>query len=85
MKQHKVVVYTMEYCPYCVRAKQLLTQRQIPFREILVPEDDDTQWDELYRKSGMRTMPQIFYGDRLIGGYTDLAALDRADGLNSLK
>lgn len=85
MTQPQVIVYTMEFCPYCVRAKQLLTQRGVPFREILVPEDDDAQWDELYKRSGLRTMPQIFHGERLIGGYTDLSALDRRDSLASLK
>lgn len=84
MGQKKVIVYTMENCPYCVRAKQLLKQKGIQFEEILVPEKDDAQWEALYQKSGMRTMPQIFAGDRLIGGYTDLAELNQKDGLKSL-
>lgn len=75
----------MDYCPYCVRAKHLLTQRAISFEEILIPEDDDAKWDALFKLSGMKTMPQIFAGERLIGGYTDLAALDKADKLESLK
>ncbi len=81
----KVKVYTMQNCPYCVRAKQLLTKRSIAFEEILVPEEDDAQWDALYKKSGMRTMPQIFNGDQLIGGFNDLAELDKKDELKSLK
>ena len=81
----KVLVYTMNYCPYCERAKALLKKREIPFQEILVAEDDDAKWDELYRLSGMKTMPQIFHGERLIGGYTDLAAQDSKDQLASLK
>ena len=80
----KVVVYTMNYCPYCLRAKQLLTQRGVPYTEVLVPEEDDAQWDALYQRSGMRTMPQIFNGDQLIGGYTELAAQDQKDQLKSL-
>jgi glutaredoxin 3 len=75
----------MEYCPYCVRAKQLLEQRGIAFQEVLVADDDDAQWDALFRLSGMRTMPQIFLGDRVIGGYSDLAELDKKDKLESLK
>jgi glutaredoxin 3 len=82
--QKKVKVYTMESCPYCVRAKQLLSQRGVPFEEILVPMDDDDQWDALYKLSGMRTMPQIFAGEKLIGGYSDLAELDKKDSLKSL-
>lgn len=80
----QVVVYTMKNCPYCVRAKQLLTQRGVPYTEVLVPEEDDAKWEELYQRSGMRTMPQIFNGTQLIGGYTDLAALDQKDQLKSL-
>lgn len=80
-----VVVYTMAFCPYCERAKALLKQRGIPYQEKLVPMDDDAQWDALYQRSGMRTMPQIFAGDRLIGGYTELAELDRQDALKSLR
>jgi glutaredoxin 3 len=85
MSSKKVKVYTMQYCPYCVRAKQLLTQRGISFDEVLVPDDDDAQWDALYRLSGMRTMPQVFHGDELIGGYRELADLDKKDQLQSLK
>jgi glutaredoxin 3 len=81
----KVIVYTMKNCPYCVRAKALLQQRGVPFTETLVDESDDAAWNELYKRSGMRTMPQIFADDRLIGGYTDLAALDSRDQLASLK
>lgn len=81
----KVTVYTMEYCPFCVRAKDLLKRRGIDFKEVMVPTDDEAQWDELEKKSGMKTMPQIFHGDRLIGGFSDLSALDQKDQLGSLK
>lgn len=87
----RVSVYTMDYCAYCERAKRLLASRGVAFQEIHVASDDDRHWDELYRRSGMRTMPQIFVseadgtGERLIGGYAELAALDARDGLASLK
>jgi glutaredoxin 3 len=80
----KVVVYTMTNCPYCLQAKQLLTRRGVPFQEILVAEDDDAKWDELFARSGMKTMPQIFNGEDLIGGYSQLATLDQKDQLKSL-
>ncbi len=80
-----VIVYTMAYCPFCVRAKSLLTQRGVSFREILVPNEDEAEWDRLYKLSGMRTMPQVFNGDKLVGGYTELAELDEKDQLASLK
>lgn len=81
----KITVYTMAHCPYCERAKSLLKSKNLPFDEVKVPLDDDAGWDDLYRKSGMRTMPQIFADDRLIGGYAELAQLDAQDGLASLK
>ncbi len=85
MTPQKVKVYTMSHCPYCVRAKQLLAQRGVSFQEFLVLEEDDAQWDALFQKSGLRTMPQIFCEDQLIGGYSDLAELDEKDKLLSLK
>lgn len=81
----KVKVYTMKYCPYCIRAKELLKQRGILFTEIEVNEDDDEQWEALYQVSKLRTMPQIFNGEQLIGGYSELALLDQKDKLTSLK
>ena len=83
--EHTVIVYTMAYCPYCVQAKSLLTQRGVPFSEVLVDTDNDAEWDALYQRSKMKTMPQIFAGTRLIGGYTQLVELDRKDQLQSLK
>jgi glutaredoxin 3 len=81
----KVTVYTMNYCPYCERAKQLLKTRGVAFEEVRVAEDDDAMWDKLFERSGLKTMPQIFAGESLIGGYTDLAALDQSQGLDHLK
>jgi glutaredoxin len=52
---------------------------------VLVDENDDQKWEELYKLSGMRTMPQIFVGDQLIGGFTDLDDLDKKQGLDHLK
>jgi glutaredoxin 3 len=81
----QVKVYTMDYCPYCERAKALLAKRAIEFEEVRVADDDDAQWDALFERSKMKTMPQIFYGEKLIGGFTELAALDSTDQLLSLK
>ncbi len=80
-----VMVYTMKYCPYCERAKALLKQRGVAFTEKLVAEDDDAEWNRLERVSGLKTMPQIFIGDRLIGGFSHLSELDAKDQLKSLK
>ncbi len=81
----KVTVYTMDYCPYCERAKSLLQRKGISFEEIRLSEEDEASWDALEKRSGMKTMPQIFADERLIGGYTELAALDTRDGLQSLR
>jgi glutaredoxin 3 len=85
MPNSKVTLYTMDFCPYCERAKSLLKQRGVVYDEIRVPMDDDAQWDALEKKTGMKTMPQILHGERLIGGYNDLAAIDAQDQLASLR
>lgn len=81
----KVTVYTTTYCPYCVRAKSLLQSRGIPFEEVQLSEDDDKAWDDLYVRSKMKTVPQIFADNKILGGYTELAALDQKDQLAFLK
>jgi glutaredoxin 3 len=80
----KVMVYTTTYCPYCVRAKDLLKRRGIPYEEVQLSEEDDKAWDDLYQRSKMQTVPQIFADGEIIGGYTELAALDQRDQLASL-
>lgn len=80
-----VVIYTMDHCHFCEKAKALLKDRGIPFQEIRIAEDDDAKWDELYLKSRMRTMPQIFFKESLIGGFSELAKRDEQDQLQSLK
>lgn len=81
----KIIVYTSENCPYCLKAKRLLADRGVAFTENKIGWDDDAQWDALFAKSKMKTVPQIFNGDALIGGYTELAALDEKDQLASLR
>ena len=78
MSPPRITVYTKDACPYCVRAKHLLTKKGIPFEEISVEGRDDLR-DWLVEASGQRTVPQIFAGERSLGGYSDIAALD-ADG-----
>jgi glutaredoxin 3 len=83
----KVTIYTPSdfACPYCKQAKALLTQRGIEFDEIKLSSADDAAWDELQKKSGLQTVPQIFSDGKLIGGYSDLSSLDKKDQLASLK
>lgn len=80
-----VTVYTMQQCPYCETAKSLLKSRGIAFEVVLLSQSDDAAWEVLYRRSGLKTVPQIFFGDQLIGGFVELASLDKKEGLSSLK
>jgi len=79
-----VIVYSTGWCPYCVRAKALLERKGVPFREIRVDEDPAERETMLERSRGQRTVPQIFIGDRHVGGFDDLYALDKAGELDTL-
>lgn len=79
----KVVIYSKDFCPFCVRAKNLLNQKKVSFEEIMVDKDPKL-FSELKEKSGMLTVPQIFIDDKLIGGFTELAELDSQGKLDPL-
>ena len=81
----KIVVYSMLNCPFCVKAKNLLTQRGLPFDIEMVDDWSDDRWNDLVKKSKMKTLPQIYAGETLIGGYSQLEELDQKDHLISLK
>ena len=76
----KVEIYTTKLCPYCYRAKALLAQRGIPFHETDVSFDPEMR-RQLLDRTGQRTVPQIFINDKSVGGYDDIAALDRTGKL----
>ncbi len=76
----EVTVYTTRVCPYCVAAKRLLGERKVAYKEINV-DGDDAKRAWLVEATGRRTVPQIFIGDEPIGGYDDLAALDKSGQL----
>jgi glutaredoxin 3 len=79
----EVVMYCTRFCPYCTRAERLLTQKGIEVEKIRV-DHDPALWSEMEDRSGRSTVPQIFVGDRHIGGYDDLAMLERDGELDSL-
>ena len=79
----KVQIYTTNWCPYCTAAKSLLTQKGVSYEEIDVT-DPALRADMMQRAHGRRTVPQIFVGDTHVGGYDDLAALERRGQLDSL-
>lgn len=76
-----VRMYTTEVCPYCLRAKALLRQRGVEQIEEIRIDLDPAQRDQMVQLTGRRTVPQIFIGDKHVGGCDDLIALDRAGGL----
>lgn len=80
----KIEVFTTTYCPYCVRAKDLLKRKGAAFEEIDVTDDTAAREALIERAEGRRTVPQIFIDGKLIGGFDDLSALDRAGGLDPL-
>lgn len=78
-----VAVYVTDYCPYCTRAKALLEQKGARYRETNVEHRQDLRrW--LIEATGQRTVPQVFINGRAVGGFTDLAALDRKGELERL-
>ena len=78
-----VTVYTGSFCGYCTRALALLERRGIAHVEISV-EDHPGLREELLAKSGRRTLPQVYVGEKYIGGADELAALDRSGELLKL-
>jgi glutaredoxin 3 len=79
-----VLVYGTRICPYCMLAKRLLSNKGVPYEEVLVDTDAARRAEMLARSGGRRTVPQIFVGERHVGGYEELAALEREGRLDSL-
>ncbi len=79
----KVIVYSTNYCGYCVRAKALLKSKGIAFTEINV-ENDDAKRQWLIDTTGQRTVPQIFINEKSIGGFDELSDLDKAGKLDGM-
>ncbi|SOE46790.1 Glutaredoxin 3 (Grx3) [plant metagenome] len=80
----KVIMYSTAVCPYCVRAEMLLKQRGVAEIEKIRIDTDPSQRQVMMERTGRRTVPQIYIGDTHVGGFDDLAALDRAGGLEPL-
>jgi glutaredoxin 3 len=78
-----VTIYTKPYCPYCVRAVSLLEKKGVEFTEVEAAFDPEKR-AEMMQRSGRATFPQIFIGDRHIGGCDDIMALDRDGKLDPL-
>ncbi len=78
-----VTIYTSAWCGYCAMAKRLLDDKGVRYDEIPVDMDVKRR-AEMEQRSGRRTVPQIWIGERHVGGYDDLAALERAGQLDAL-
>ncbi|GAB6854603.1 glutaredoxin 3 [Asaia astilbis] len=80
----KVEIYTQPGCPYCVRAVQILSSKDVSFSEINAPHGTQEREDAIRRSGGGRTVPQIFIDDRCVGGCTDLMQLDSSGELDRI-
>jgi glutaredoxin 3 len=80
----KVTMYSSGFCPYCVQAERLLASKGVKDIAKIRVDEDPARRDEMIARTGRRTVPQIFIGDTHVGGFDDLAALDRAGGLAPL-
>jgi glutaredoxin 3 len=76
-----IKIYTTSYCAYCFAAKRLLSHRGYPFEEIDVEKDSALRARVSSSAGNYRTVPMIFVGEEFIGGYDELAALDRSGRL----
>jgi glutaredoxin 3 len=79
-----VTIYTKPYCPYCVRALDLLERKGVEFTEIEAAFDPGKRAEMVQRAGGRSTFPQIFVGDRHIGGCDEMMALERSGQLDPL-
>lgn len=80
----RVLMYSTAVCPFCVRAEQLLRARGVTDIEKVRIDLEPQRRDEMMQKTGRRTVPQIFIGERHVGGCDDLYALDRTGELEPL-
>ncbi len=77
----RVLMYCTAVCPYCVRAEQLLKQRGVGAIDKIRVDLEPERRAEMVARTGRRTVPQIYIGDTHVGGFDDIAALDRAGRL----
>jgi glutaredoxin 3 len=79
----RVLVYGTHVCPYCRMAERLLEKKGVQAEKIMVDENPARR-EEMIRLSGRTSVPQVFIGERHVGGYTDMVALDREGQLDAL-
>ena len=79
-----VTIYTGPLCNYCDAAKRLLARNNIEYKEINIATEDGAVDEMIKKANGKRTIPQIFFDDHHVGGYTELRALEKENKLNDL-
>jgi len=79
----KVILYGTKFCPYCIAARSLLNAEGIPFEDIAVDNNFELR-SQIAERSGQHTVPQIWFGEQHIGGYTDLHKLASGGDLDRL-
>jgi len=80
----KVVMYSTGVCPFCLMAERLLKSKGVDVIEKIRVDLEPQRRQEMMERTGRRTVPQIYVGERHVGGYDDLAALERSGGLDPL-
>ena len=80
----RVLMYSTAVCPFCIMAERLLKAKGVADIEKVRVDLEPARRAEMMERTGRRTVPQIYVGERHVGGYDDLAALDRAGGLDPL-
>ena len=84
MNKNKVVIYTSSLCGFCYKAKSLLKKKNIIFEEIDIDFQYEKKVEMINKSNGRTSVPQIFFGDKHIGGCDDLFELEEKDELNNL-
>ena len=80
----KIIMYSKSYCPFCVKAKQLLKNKNLTVTEIDITNDPDLIEEMMRKSSGRKSVPQIFIGDLHVGGFDDLSALNQKGELDKI-
>jgi len=79
-----IEIYLRSWCPYCIAARTLLDRKGAPYTVVDIEREPERRREMIDRAGGRTTVPQIFVGESHVGGYDDLAALDRAGELDPL-
>ncbi len=80
----KITMYTSNFCPYCINAEKLLSEKGFDNLDKIKVDEDRSILEEMIKKTGKRTVPQIFIGDHYVGGFEDLRKYDQSGELDKL-